>query len=113
MGSTYEHQKLVDEILFDIGSLPEVRAWIRVVGYDELKRVRYGIVGEADIQGIISPTGKMLYIEVKTGDAKMSKEQERRFETMERFGALCILARNRQEVLAQIQEAVRLEGTRA
>ena len=43
--------------------------------------IRFGIVGQADITGIVGPWGRRLEIEVKTGKDKMSDEQ-RAFQQM-------------------------------
>ena len=67
MNNTQAHQKLVDDLLFAFGSQPDVRCWKRVVGFDPLRKIHYGIEGETDIQGIVSPKGRMLAIEAKTG----------------------------------------------
>ena len=90
---------LVDEIMYAVGSLPNVRIWPRYVGYDDRAKISYGIVGEPDLEGIISPLGRMLCIEVKTGDAVLSKKQKIRRAMLEKFGALYIEARSVEQVL--------------
>ncbi len=102
-GSTLEHQKLVDAILFEVGSLPNVRLWPRQVGFDQEKKIKYGIRGESDLQGIIAPQGRMLCIEVKSGKAKLSKDQERWKAMVLRFGGVHIEARSVDQVLADLK----------
>lgn len=94
MGSINEHQNLVNALLLEFGARPNVRVWIRVVGFDSLRKIKYGIKGESDIQGIVSPSGRMLCLEVKTGKAKLSKEQMRWKAMIEKFGGIHIVARS-------------------
>lgn len=103
-GSTEEHQKLVDDLIFAFGSRPDVRCWIRVVGFDEAKKIAYGIPGEPDIEGIVAPYGRMLCIEVKSGNAVLSKKQKLRRDMLEKFGAIWILARSVEDALEQFEE---------
>jgi len=53
MGSTKEHQKLVDDALFAFGSMPDVRCWPRTVGVAIAASgnvIRFGQNGEGDIE---------------------------------------------------------------
>ena len=112
MGSTEEHQKLVDDILYDVGSMPEVRVWTRPVGFDFEKNITYGIPGEADIQGIVFPFGRHLHIEVKSGNAVLSKKQKARQAVMVMFGAHYIVGKNREEVRLEVAQLVALEKSK-
>lgn len=103
MNNTAAHQKLAYEILEKVGSHPNIRLWIRVVGFDRLKKIRYGIPGEADLQGIAMPNGRMIAIEVKTGSGKLSVEQKRYRDMILRFGGVHILARSVEQVLTELQ----------
>jgi len=101
--STLHHQKLVDEILLAVGSMPTVRLWTRPVGFDQSRNIKYGIKGEADLQGIIAPRGRALAIECKTGNAVLSKEQKLWRAMFEKFGGLYILARDVNQVVECIR----------
>lgn len=113
MDNTRNHQRLVDDILYAVGSLPNVRLWPRHVGGfaaigDRLnpKFVRYGIPGESDLQGIIKPSGRYLCIEVKTGSGKLSKAQRAWRDMIIEFGGLHIVARNLDDAVSAIQDAI-------
>ncbi len=96
MGSQEEHQKLVDELLFCFGSMPNVRAWPRNVGlaYRDGQPVRYGIVGETDISGIVGPVGRSFFCEAKTGKSVLSPKQVIFKDMVIKFGAIYVLARS-------------------
>lgn len=79
------------------GSRSDVRLFKRANGYDETKRVRYGIVGGCDIHGWLS-TGRAVEIEVKVGRDKLRPEQEAFRDTALRFGVLWIEARSVEDV---------------
>lgn len=107
MNNTKQHQKLCDEILYAVGSLPHVRLWPRVVGvgrsvthYDHV--ISYGIPGESDLDGIIAPTGRRLHIEVKTGSGKLSEKQKAFKAMIEKFGGIYVEARSVEDALSAI-----------
>jgi hypothetical protein len=92
---------LVKEILAVIGSRNDVRVWRNNTGtlIDSLGRpVKFGLVGSADILGIIAPQGRFLAIECKTRTGKQS-DQQRNFQKMiEAMGGIYILARSLEDV---------------
>lgn len=102
------HEQLVKDILLVIGSRHDVRIWPRHVGLGRNMHtgnvIKYGIDGESDIDGIVSPGGRRLHIEVKTGRAVQNKAQ-RRFQAMiEKFGGIYILARSVQDVIDRLEK---------
>ena len=103
-----EHQKLVDEILFAVGSQKNIRLWIRSVGVARALKsdniISFGVKGEADLQGIIAPEGKFLGIEVKTGNARQNPSQKNWQRMIEKFGGVYILARSVEQVLSELEE---------
>lgn len=109
MNRTIEHQKLVDDILFKIGSLPNVRLWTRSVGVanpiGSERIIRFGIPGESDLQGILKPSGRYISIEVKTGSAKLSKAQKNWRNMILSFGGIYVEARSVEEALYAIENA--------
>lgn len=106
MDNTKEHQKLVDDILFAVGSLPRVRAWPRQVGFDYLRKIKFGLEGETDIDGIIAPSGRKLCIEVKTGTGRLSAAQKRYRDMVVKFGAVYVEARSVQDAVDAVQRAL-------
>lgn len=106
MDNTKEHQKLVDDILFAVGSHKRIRLWTRNVGFDYMRKIKFGVEGEADLQGIIAPTGRMLGIECKTGTGRLSAAQKRWRDMLIKFGGLYIEARSIDQVLDEINRAL-------
>lgn len=53
-----------------------------------------GMKGISDITGLLPPTGRGLFVEVKTGISKASKDQKAFRDRVEAAGGLYILARN-------------------
>lgn len=78
MASTINHQKLVHEILLDIGSRRDFRCWKNITGVGAVggRIVRFGLVGAADISGIKAPSGQRFELEIKTGNAVQTAEQK-------------------------------------
>lgn len=104
MVNNLEHQKLVDEILCEIGSLPYVRLWPRVVGFDEARQIKYGRQGECDLDGILMG-GRRIGIEVKTGKGTLSNEQILWRNMIVKFGGLYVVARSVDDVKKAIEKA--------
>lgn len=100
-GSTEAHQKLVHEILLTLGALPHIRIWKNQTGkarsIDGKRIISFGLKGSADIIGIIKP-GKFLAIEVKSGQAKQSKEQIAFAKMVTNMGGVYILARELSDI---------------
>ncbi len=105
MGSIEEHNKLVDDLLFAFGSLSYVRCWKRDVGlaYRGQQAIRYGVLGETDIDGIVAPSGRRLSIEVKSGRAHLSERQLRFRAMIQSFGGIYVLARSVESALYDFQ----------
>jgi len=103
-GSTEEHQQLVDDLLFALGSRPDVRIWIRPVGFDYGKNIRYGVPGETDLDGIVGPYGRRLAIEVKTGAAELSPKQKLWKAMILKFGGIYIEARSVEQVMEDFEK---------
>lgn len=110
MNNTHAHQELVDQILIAVGSHPRVRLWPRRVGVaiplGKQHPVRFGIPGETDLQGIIAPWGRLLAIEVKTGSGRLSKDQARFRNMIEKFGGLYVEARSVEDALQAVLGAI-------
>ena len=112
MNNTTEHQQLVDDILFEVGSRPDVRCWPVRVGVGQNLHTgnvtRYGTKGEADIQGIVKICGIGIYlaIEVKTGTGRLSPSQKIWREMFEKFGGIYIEARDSLSAVLKLDEAI-------
>lgn len=97
MGSIEEHQELVNDILLEFGR--KATLWANNTGkaFRGKRLLSFGLKGSGDIAGILQG-GKAIYIEVKTGNAKQTKDQKN-FERMvlKREG-IYILARSLEDV---------------
>lgn len=110
LNNSYEHQKLVNEILIAAGALPYVRLWPRVVGVGRAIHgnsvISFGIPGECDIDGIHMNGGRRIGIEIKTGTGALSDKQKRWRAMLEKFGAIYIEARSVDQVLTALKAAL-------
>lgn len=83
---------LIDAVMKD--NLARARAVAR-----EMRPVRYGLPGMADLMGVLAPSGRLLSVEVKSATGRLSAEQRAWGEMVERFGGLSIApARSVEEV---------------
>lgn len=105
------HTKLVEDLMLTVGSLPLVRIWKRPVGYDPINKVTYGLVGEADLDGIVAPYGRRLHIECKTGSGKLNGSQKTFKAMVEKFGGIYIIARSVDQVLKELEHYIRESKT--
>jgi hypothetical protein len=91
-----EHQ-IQQHILLTLGARPGLRIWRNNTGAvkDQHGRlIRFGLVGSADILGVLAPSGRFVAIEVKT-DVGRQSEAQRNFQRMiEDHGGVYILARS-------------------
>ena len=91
-------------ILLALGRRPDVLAWNHPTGLARsltppYQPVTYGLVGSADIIGVLGPDGRAIAVEVKTATGRQS-EQQRKFEAaFRRCGGLYILARSVDDAL--------------
>ena len=99
MGSTAEHQCLVNSILVKYGALPQLRIWKNATGSAQVngRYLKFGLIGSSDIIGI-SYRGQFLAIECKTGSAKQSPQQILFQKMIEKFGGIYVLARKVEDV---------------
>lgn len=99
---------LVASILLKFGSHPDVRIWRAnvLVAKDARGRVvRAGITGQADISGLLGPTGRRIEIECKSPHGRQSDEQRRWQAMIEDRGGLYVLARSTADVEAALRGA--------
>ncbi len=100
-GSTAAHSRLVAEILLRFGSRPDLRLWRSqplAARTPSGRVIRALPVGFPDISGVLAPSGRAVFIEVKTGDAHQNPAQARLCAALRRFGALVVLAQSCDDV---------------
>ena len=93
----------------------QVRLWRRNVGFFRIVRedgsvhpVRFGMPGEADLDGILRG-GRRLAVETKTEGDRMSKDQVAFREMILRFGGVHIVARSVEDFVRQMEDVIGLE----
>lgn len=89
--------------MFEFGSHPRIRIWPRRVGLaipiHSERAIHFGIKGEADLQGIIGPQGRMFGIEIKTGKGALEKDQKIWKDMIIKFGGAYLECRSIEEAL--------------
>lgn len=83
-----------------LGSRPDVRLWrVNVAVAVPIsqacprcrpKAIRFGLPGMADLLGIVAPSGRMLSVEIKSEEGRMSKEQVAWSEMVTKFGGVSL-----------------------
>lgn len=86
---------------------PRVALWRTNTGAVKIegRYLRFGLKGQSDLQGIIAPEGRALFVEVKSATGKLRPEQEVFRRLVEKHGALWILARSLDDVVARLPAA--------
>lgn len=95
-------------IMLAIGSRPGIRIWRNQTGALKDERghlIRFGLVGSADILGIMSPGGRFLAIEVKTHTGRQTEQQASFQRMIESHGGLYVLARSVQDAVSALDRA--------
>ena len=67
------------------------------------RRIQAGIDGQADICGIIGPSGRMLQIEVKAGKDQVSETQYSFWEMISNHGGVYLVCRDPEATLNEIR----------
>lgn len=99
---------LVQAILREFGSRPDLRLWRQNTGAARTPTgqvVRFGVPGQADIMGILAPSGRIISIEAKSATGRLSDAQQNWRAMIERFGGLAIVARNVDDVRTALLQA--------
>ena len=94
-------QELVQQILLEFGARSDLRLWRANTGAAVRRGgglVRFGVPGQADISGIMRPSGRRIEIECKTTRGTQSKDQRAWQRMIEWAGGLYILARRIEDV---------------
>ena len=96
-------KQIQNAILREFGTRPDLRIWRANVGAARIGRrvVRFGIPGQADLTGI-APDGRRLEIEVKSKDGRLSEDQKRFRDLIQRFKGIHIVARSVHDVYEQL-----------
>lgn len=95
-------------ILKSYGAHPRLRLWRANTGAAMVhgRLVRFGVPGQGDISGLISPSGRRLEIEVKAARGRQSDDQKRWERVITSMGGLYVLARD----VETVDRALAAEG---
>lgn len=108
MNQSAAHHALKRDILLDLGSEPDVRLFENPRGFDERAHATYGLApGAGDLIGLIRPSGRFFALEVKTGKARATPEQQAFLAMVNAFGGLGRVVRSVAEARAALAEARR------
>ena len=102
---------LTSAVLAEVRKLPRVKAWRRNVG--RRGRVRFGIVGEADIQGVIGPHGHMFAIETKQPGEQLTADQVKWRDEVVALGVTHIVATTLESAIRPVVELLSRNTERA
>jgi len=103
-------KQLQNEIVRVFGTRPDLRLWRQNTGVavyagrgpGDIRRVRFGVPGQADLTGIL-PGGVRLEIEVKGPHGRQSDDQRAYQQIIERFGGVYVLAYSLADVWAALK----------
>lgn len=106
LGSSAAHAALKQAVRLEIGSQPDVRCFENPRGFDERARAFYGMAkGASDLISIVKPRGRWLALEVKTGNAQPTVEQQRFLQMVNDFGGVGRVVRSLDDARAALREA--------
>jgi hypothetical protein len=102
--------KIQEIVLAHVNRIPGVEVWRMNTGGARTATgfVRYGEPGQADLAGLMAPTGRRLEIELKAKRGKLRDTQEEYRERIERCGGLYIVARSLPQAMIPICDFLRL-----
>lgn len=88
-GSSAAHAELKRLVRLWVGSQHDVRLFENPRGFDERARSSYGLApGASDLVGIVAPRGRWLALEVKSGDARCTTQQQRFLDMVNALGGV-------------------------
>lgn len=112
MNRNKEHTELVDRAMVAISKIHGVKAIKRDVGcaramHNPKILIHYGRPGEADIEAVLAPKGRVLYLEAKTGNAVQMPDQKAFEIYMKAVGAQYHVFHSVEEAVSIVNNASR------
>ena len=106
-------QALMRRIMLAIGSLPDLYLWRNSPGKAEVwdpqtgapRMLSFGVVGSADLCGILLPHGRFLGLEVKTATGRVEPHQEAWLARIRSFGGFACVVRSEAQACEAIARA--------
>ncbi|MBQ7284675.1 MAG: hypothetical protein IJW72_00265 [Alphaproteobacteria bacterium] len=104
LSDTKQESTIQKEILLEFGARQDMRIWRQNTGALKIddRFIRFGVPGQADITGLLIPSGRRLEIEVKKLKGAQ-RESQKNFEKMIiKSGGVYITARSVEEVYTKL-----------
>ena len=108
MSSTHEHTELVTNTRLALGREPDFTLWpnSKVTYVDGQPRAKPGLCkGASDLIGILSPNGRLVALEAKTGEATTTKEQKLFLNLVRKRGGFAAVFHTVEEAKAALERA--------
>jgi len=106
-------KKIMQDILIALGCEPDLDIERRTVGKTDefdaksatLRHIKYGTIGEADLQGTLGPNGRLFALEIKSETGRVRKEQKMWATRKRALGAFVAVVRSVEEAKAALARA--------
>jgi hypothetical protein len=103
-------------VIAHLATIPGCRIWRMSVGAAmtidprtrTMRKLTFGVPGQADLSGLLEPTGRRLEIELKTPTGRQTPEQRIWQAEIERYGGLYVLARSLEQAMVPVCVALGL-----
>jgi hypothetical protein len=98
------------EVRHALNRLPGCTVWRNARGYDEERKVTYGLApGAADLVGVLTVrgVGVALFVEIKSARGSLEPDQVTFTDVVRRLGAVHVVARSADEAVVAVGEARR------
>jgi hypothetical protein len=108
MSSTAEHHQLVNEIRLTLGREHDFTLWnnSKVEFVKGRARAKPGLVkGASDLVGILAPMGRMIGLEVKTGQARQTPQQKLFADLLRKRGGFACVVRSVPDAILALERA--------
>ncbi len=110
MSTTADHTQLVYDTRIALGKIPDLTIWqnSRVHFHNGKPIAKPGLgTGSSDLIAILSPSGRILALEAKTGDATTTKEQKQFLNLIRKRGGFAAVFHSVEEAEQAVNRARR------
>lgn len=104
LSDTKQESTIQKEILLEFGARQDMRIWRQNTGALKIddRFIRFGVPGQADITGLLIPSGRRLEIEVKKLKGAQQESQKNFEKMITKSGGVYITARSVEEVYIKL-----------
>lgn len=108
LSDTKQESTIQKEILLEFGARQDMRIWRQNTGALKIddRFIRFGVPGQADITGLLIPSGRRIEIEVKDAKGSQRKAQKKFQAMIEKSGGIYILARSVDDVYEKLKDFI-------